>query len=106
MVEPGRILWAILRKSGQGKNRPAVVLDVIGDRIQVAGCSRDSRNETNPLAYQLPYYPGKHPRTKLTKKTWVICDWIEFIATEDIRDRAGTVRPTDLLAIKTLISQL
>ena len=104
-LQLGRIVWVeIADANGIRKLRPAIIVTP-SDRITptapldvVAVTSRlpEPLPDDHVL---LPWHAQGHPRTGLNRRCAAVCTWVARISHDDIRDLAGVVPGSVMLAI-------
>lgn len=86
------VVWVKLHRGGE-KKRPAVVLSSLSP-LGLFKVIAGSTGTYNPaIEVELPFDPGGHSITRLTKRTFVSADWIETISVSDILEKHGLVPP-------------
>lgn len=101
----GRIVWVDM-VDPQGRNpkrRPAVIVTpteaIVADGfVAVAAVTSALDQAPADVTIELPWHRDGHPRTKLRKRSVVICNWLEPVAVAEIRGSEGLV-PEDRLAL-------
>lgn len=110
MLTQGRLIWMAVRGyDGQWKSRPVVVItanrDIPSSPVIVGvACSHSAAESSDPLPenyVDLPFHPSGNCRTKLTKRTVAICNWVVRIekATIQLSSFGGLVPPQQLETI-------
>jgi len=114
----GRIVWVEITDP-QGENpkcRPAVIItpteairpDEPDCEVWVLGVTTRTEDTSAELAVELPWAPDRrHPKTGLSERCAVVCNWWKRIRLGSIREYAGVVPGRQLLEIlgkvKTLL---
>lgn len=98
-ISAGRILWVELSPRGQGKKRPAVALATPDhdNYIYIVVGSASGEPSDPSRAFELPWDPQGHCRTKLRKRTVLDLGWRERISVDDVI-RVGGILPGPALA--------
>ena len=104
-ISAGRVLWVELSPRGQGKRRPAVALNA-PDRdglVYVVVGSASCEPSDLSVAFELPWHPAGHCRTRLKKRTILDLAWIECISVSEIKDIGGVLPGRNLDAMQEKI---
>ena len=106
-ITPGTILWVRLAPRGNNKLRPAVALSSLGDDdiiyVVVGSTKEPDGIET---AFELPWHPAGHCRTRLRKKTILDLGWRESVKRVDVFGVGGVVPGAVLADIEDRIATL
>lgn len=95
-ISSGTILLIPLVRSGP-EPHAALALNAPNaeGNFQVVGCSTKTYEPDHLI--ELPsdaVRPGGHPRTKLKKRTFAVCDWIENVSVSHVQAVKGVVPST------------
>ena len=95
-ISPGTLIFVPLQRSGPEPHLAMALNAPDADgHFQLVGCS--TKCYTPDWLIKLPSdpnLPNGHPRTKLKKDTWAVCDWTDDVSVADVCSTKGHVPPT------------
>jgi hypothetical protein len=112
-VEIGRIVWATVHdpQGRNAKSRPLVVVGTTAASVDVialdcVGVTSQGDQSPTEMQVALPWMRQGHPRTRLTRASFAVCNWSARILPEAVERVGGVVPKTVMNQIMEILERL